>query len=195
MFPEVCMVEVLAFSHLLPVVSMRKLMLGCALLFLQKIVIFKTGTWYFLDSYEKVQLCALAHFNAVCLAISESLRGRAIQDHIHRIGSYFCQTNWSHRKRRKKLESWNAFFIDPGLRGSAFQQQSAGLQNRTHITVCIFHYIYEFVGFIHKFKGRKAVKSLQYFGTKLHNWKMHKSQPEHLQLKRLKKNISKRNYY
>lgn len=97
MFPEVCMVEVLAFSHLLPVVSINivvgKLMLGRILLFLQKNLIFKTGIWYFLDSYEKAQLSGLAHFNAVCLAISESLRGRAIQDHIHRIGSYFCQTN------------------------------------------------------------------------------------------------------
>lgn len=30
---------------------------------------------------------------AACLATSEPLRGRARQDHIHRIGSYFYQTN------------------------------------------------------------------------------------------------------
>jgi len=103
------MVEVLAFPHLLPVVSTNitvgKLMLGCILLFLQKILIFKTGIQYFLDCYEKAQLCALAHFNAVRLATSESFRGRAIQDHIHRAGSYFCQTNERHRKHRKELES------------------------------------------------------------------------------------------
>ena len=97
MSPEVCMVEVLAFSHLPAVVSMNvvvgKLMLGYVLLFLQKILRFKTGIGYYLDSYEKAQLCGLAHFNAMRLATSESLRGRAIQDHIHTIGSYICQTN------------------------------------------------------------------------------------------------------
>lgn len=96
MFPEMYMVEVFAFFHLLHVqfmnIALGNLVRGYMLLFPYKILIFKPGIQYFPDSYEKAQLCALA---SPCCSPGnlELLSRRVIQDDIHGIGNYFCQAN------------------------------------------------------------------------------------------------------